>query len=871
MKTTLLKAVAALAFFAGSLKIANAQAEGLLMSPATDTVCAGEQITITNEELILWDYNCWYEIDSVNWQWSGLCESPQRYGIGGNAYSNSPETFTIPNLPPGYYYIVMWTIWEEDDDCVDDEQNAWTANFYVGPSGGTATIAAAGPTTFCGNDSVTLYSSGTTGTYQWFFNDDTIQNATADSLVAAEAGNYTLQTTNTCGTTLSGATMVTVDSIPTATVTANGPVIFCHGDSVVLSTTTANAYQWSNNATTQSITVTQSGSYSVSIDNGGNCSAVAGATVVTVHPAPDAAITPSDSTAFCAGDSEVLTAGAESSYMWSNGATTQGITVDQAGSFTVNVTDTLGCTAQSTATTVTVNQPPAASITANSNTTFCQGDSVILSANTESSYLWSTDATIQSITVKQAGSYTVKVTDVNGCTALSGAQATSVNSLPIATVTPGGPATFCSGDSVTLAANNENSYLWSNGVTTQNITVTQAGSYSVMVGDANNCSGTSASITITVDTLPAAVITASGDTVFCAGSSVNLNVGDATLYQWSDNATSQSIDVTQSGAYSVTLTNGNNCSASSNVITVTVNALPDITITPAQVSFCTGGNATLTVSGGISYAWSNGGNNDATIVTPDTTTIYTVTVTGANGCIDSAGRTVTVNPLPSAAIIPSGSVAVCQGDSTELSAAFGSANYLWTTQATTQNIKVGLPGNYSVTVTSVNNCTAVSAPVSVTVSPLPAIPTISRAGDTLTSSLATSYQWYLNDSAVLNASSRSIVVTQNGNYAVQISDTNGCQNTSAETNITTLGIMDITANYSVQLYPNPNNGSFVLQFSDNTPRSVSITDVTGRLIVTAQQVAARKDFDCTYLPAGIYLLQIKDESSVQTLRVVMDR
>ena len=282
-----------------------------------------------------------------------------------------------------------------------------------------------------------------------------------------------------------------------------------------------------------------------------------------------ATITPSGPTTFCQGDSVILTANAGSSYLWSTGATKRSITVKNTGSFTVTVTFANGSSATSSATTVTVNTLPAATVTANGTTTFCQGDSVILTSSAGTSYLWNNGATTRSITVKTAGSYSVKVTNANNCSATSAATAVTVNTLPSATISASGSTTFCQGDSVILTSSAGVSYLWNNGKTTRSITVKTAGSYSVKVTNGNNCSSTSASISVTIRTpLNNLIITLRNDTLFAPYASPakwyntgnSTSIGNGLFYKCS-----------QTANYYVTGLDTNGCIATSNTLFVNCN------------------------------------------------------------------------------------------------------------------------------------------------------------------------------------------------------------------------------------------------------------------------------------------------------------
>ena len=237
---------------------------------------------------------------------------------------------------------------------------------------------------------------------------------------------------------------------------------------------------------------------------------------------PTATITVGGATTFCQGGSVTLTSSTGSSYLWSTGATTSSISPTTAGNYTVQVTDVKGRKNTSTATVVSVNTLPSATINAGGVTTFCQGGSVTLTSSIGSSYLWSTGATTASISSTTAGNYTVQVTDANGCKNTSLATVVSVNTLPTATITAGGATTFCQGGSVTLTSTTGSSYLWSTGATTISISPTTAGNYTVQVTDANGCKKISSATVVSVNTLPTAAITADGGTRFCEGGRVTL-------------------------------------------------------------------------------------------------------------------------------------------------------------------------------------------------------------------------------------------------------------------------------------------------------------------------------------------------------------
>ncbi|WP_395806165.1 T9SS type A sorting domain-containing protein, partial [Daejeonella sp.] len=369
----------------------------------------------------------------------------------------------------------------------------------------TATITASGSTALCEGGKVTLTSSEGSS-YLWS------TGATTRSIEVSTSGNYTVSVTltNGCSAT-SEAIAVTVNQVA-ATITASGSTALCEGGKVTLTSSEGSSYLWSTGATTRSIEVSTAGNYTVKVSNASGCSATSPATAVTVNSFPTATITASGATTFCQGDKVTLTSSEGSSYLWSTGATTRSIEVSTAGNYTVKVTNSAGCSATSTATTVRVNALPMATITASGATTFCQNDKVTLTASSGSSYLWSTGATTRSIEVSTAGSYTVRVTNSNGCSATSAATTVTVSPFPAATISAGGPTTITQTGNVVLSANTGSglNYQWiRNGVainaaTTSSYTASTAGSYTVKVSNATGCETlSSATVIKSVLVLPA--------------------------------------------------------------------------------------------------------------------------------------------------------------------------------------------------------------------------------------------------------------------------------------------------------------------------------------------------------------------------------
>jgi hypothetical protein len=221
---------------------------------------------------------------------------------------------------------------------------------------------------------------------------------------------------------------------------------------------------------------------------------------------------------------------------------------------------------------VVVNPLPQASIIAGGPTSFCQGGSVVLTAGQATSYLWSNGQTAQINTVSVSGNYAVTVSDANGCTAAAPPIQVTVHPPPTAVITAIGAPTFCQGGSVSLAANAAAGYLWSTGATTQNITASTSGNYSVVITDANGCHSGAAFMPVTVNPLPVASITPVGSTMFCQGGSVALTATAASGYAWSNGATTHTTTASTAGNYQVTITDANGCKGVSAPVAVVVQA-----------------------------------------------------------------------------------------------------------------------------------------------------------------------------------------------------------------------------------------------------------------------------------------------------------
>ncbi|OWY24109.1 hypothetical protein C7N43_23650, partial [Sphingobacteriales bacterium UPWRP_1] len=561
-----------------------------------------------------------------------------------------------------------------------------TANCQATVTVGPALAATAGSNSpVCFGGTINLTASGGVS-YSWSGPGSftsTAQNPVRTGASLTMAGTYTVTVTNASGCSSVANTVVSVVGSTTASISGNNS--FCTGGTINLTASSGTSYSWagpngfaSTNAgiSLSPVTAAMAGTYTVTVSNGGGCTASASKTI-TVSASPTVVV--SGSSSLCAGSTITLTATGGSTYVWlgPDGYTASGSTITRSAStvamggiYTVTVTNAAGCTATATRN-VTVNPLPVA--TAGSNSPICAGSTINLTASGGTSYAWSGpnlfSSTLQNpirtnATTSMAGTYTVTVTGAGGCTATASTTVT-VNSPPtLATVS--GSSALCAGGTINLLASGGTAYVWSgpNGftgtgssVSITGATTAASGIYYVTVSNAAGCS-TVKSRTVTVNANP--VATAGSNSPVCAGNNLNLTSSGGTSYSWNGpNGYSASIQnpvrtgstTAMSGIYTVTVTGTGGCTATANTsVSVTTcggSALVVQSYSITQNSSTTSlgnGSVTLNVTGGVpcsgtsayNYAWSPAtGILTATGTTATYSYLiggtYTVTITDCGG------------------------------------------------------------------------------------------------------------------------------------------------------------------------------------------------------------------------------------------------
>ncbi len=666
----------------------------------------------------------------------------------------------------------------------------------------TPVISAAGSVNICAGNTVILASN--IGGIQWQLNGADISGATTQAYNAGVSGTYRAYVPGgtSCGISYSNILTIAVTAVPTTPViTAGGPVSFCTGGSVTLSSTTL-PIQWTKDgvdiasATNQTFVATQGGIYRA-VASSGSCTSASNSITIIVSTVTAPVITASTTASICSGNSVLLTSNTSNVQWQLNGSTISGAgnqtySATQAGVYTATTTNG-ACTAISNALTVSVTIAPTAPVVAATGpVNFCSGGNVSL-ASTVAGVQWTKDGadiggtTSQTLNVTQGGVYTARITS-SGCSATSNAVTVTVTAVATPTISSATSLSICSGSSVTLASNISTVQWQFNGANIANAagatySATVAGNYTA-VNTNGACTATSNVITVGVTPAPAApVIAAAGPVTFCDGSSVVLasTVGGVQWIKDGVNIASgvnQTYTATLGGKYRASLSSGG-CTSLSNEITVVVNfpaAVPLIT-TNAPLNVC-GGTAVTFTSTIAGVTWQKDNINvavNAQTFAPIVSGVYRA-VSYASTCpAFSNSLTLTVNPSPVASVISAaGPTTFCEGGNVLLASTLAGVQWLKDdiniTSATNQTYTATLGGKYRAAITN-GGCTSLSNEITVVVNAATSIPLITAAGNVnicngntvkLTSTIA-GVTWQ-RDSAVIAANVQSIDAALAGSY-----------------------------------------------------------------------------------------------------------
>ena len=603
---------------------------------------------------------------------------------------------------------------------------------------------------------------------------------------------------------------------------------------------------------------------------------------VTVKPALAAPfITITGDTTPCRGQTVGLAGPVNAvGYLWNDGLVQRTRTVD-TGTYFLRVLGSNGCYSFRSDTISVKPQPyPGAPIISTLATgSLCPGDSAKLYVADRGStapgltFKWSTTSVGDTIKVYGGGTYSARAVSTQGCESQSSnlVMIGSRTRPPQPRITFLGDSTFCQGDSVRLTSSYTQNNHWSTGSLSRAITVRTTGFYNVFFRAPAGCASLPRTVRVTVTGAGVRpVVTAAGATTLCSGDSVTLTSNVPTGNLWSTGARSQSIRVGQTGNYAVTSTTS--CGTSTSTpLAVTVNqrpTAPAITVS-GNITFCEGDSVRLTSNQVTGNIWSNGATTRSITIRQSTSvTIQLV----ANGCTSSVSQpiVVTANAKPGQPnILANGPLAFCDGGVVRLTGTGSGVRGVWSTNASTQEIDVRQSGSYTFTSISAQGCSSVvSAPIVVTVKPLPVTPIIvQRAPDTLaTQQVYSRYEWFFNGSIV--STSPKFVPTLNGAYTVKGYSTDNCASIlSATFNFARVSVKDALA-FGINIYPNPSIGYVTI--TGLAKAEMEVYNTLGRLVFK-QLVSAGEPVNLMKLSNGLYQIQLKGAAGIYSSALVLTR
>lgn len=639
---------------------------------------------------------------------------------GNNPYmyiwSNGTTTQDLSNVPPGMYTTTI-----TDNNGCTATHTATVADNITNP---TLTAAVTANTTCNGGNGAIDLTVSPPGSYNYNWSN----GATTQDLANLTPGDYTVTVTQ--GLTCSAVSTFNVGNNPnnpTVTLTPTATTCELPNGSVSGSASGGVApytFLWGNGETTQNLSNIPAGSYSLTVTGANGCTGVANVTVSNTNPPINVnAIVVANTLCTGGGNGSIdLTAApiGNYTYTWSNGATTQDQSGLGPGDYTVTVSAGGACTAVANFNVPNnPNNPTPTAVPTQSTCSFSNG-----SINGGASggvapytYAWSNGATTEDLANVPAGNYILTVTGANGCTNTISVDVGN-NNPPINVTAAVVNNTTCNGGNgsidVSISPNNNYTFVWSNGATTQDLSNLAPGSYTITVSAGGTCTAEATFTVADNPNLPTPTAIPTASTCDLPNGSIN---GGATggvapyTFLWSNGATTEDLSNILAGNYTLTVTGANGCTNVINVGVPNNNPPFNVTATALPNTVCNASpNGSIDVSvnppGAYTYLWSTGATTqDLSGLAPGS---YTLTVSAGGSCTQVVTFDVPANPNQPT-ISPTVTNTSCDfsNGAINISVTGGPTPYtfLWSNGSTTQNLANLPAGNYSVTVTSPNGCT----------------------------------------------------------------------------------------------------------------------------------------------------------------------
>ena len=575
----------------------------------------------------------------------------------------------------------------------------------------------------------------------------------------------------------------------------------------------------------------------------------------------------------CAGTSAVLTASGAVNYSWAPGVTTSTYLVSPniTTSYSVSASNS-ACTVVKTTTVFVIASPTLVT----NGATVCVGTPTVLTVSGAPSFTWANGSTSNSISVTPFSNTVITVSGTNSLGCISTASAL-VNMLTTPTVAVN-DVTVCAGGTATLFASGANNYTWSTGSTASSATTAPA-SFSVytLSGFIGSCVHTR-TVSVSIGSALSVFINPINPEI-CFGNSTTLIASGANTYTWTGGISTNTLSVSPLVTTTYTVLALAGTCPGSQVITVTVNALPQTVISSSNV-LCFGGNsgqisASSTGNGPFTYTYSSGPNNLQAGV-------YTVTTLDAKGCLQQ--NTVAVSqPAQLSSQASTGGDTRCPlacNGTAQVQASGGTAPYtgtLYPNGNTASSFTNLCAGNYSYITTDANGCqsstnfviNAGNNGIQIT-STVTHVSCSSCSDATLTASSLTgtgpfSFTWNPG-----NLVSASYVNAGVGCYTLTAADAEGCSAESVLCVTYDVGIDQLDLNSRIDLVPNPVSGIAELTLSFEGSKFIRIYDARGRLIRDLQTEDQSLQLDVAGYSQGLYYIQVYSSKGTGVVKLVKD-
>ena len=580
---------------------------------------------------------------------------------------------------------LVYVIVRDSNGCLGTD----TANVFLG---NPFLVNLGNDTAVCKGSKVNINSGfGSNHTFLW----NTL--STAENIIVSNSGIYSVEVTDENGCLASDSINVILNPYPIVNLGIDKTI--CEGDS-----TSFNAVgnwqwiEWNDLSLQQVLKVKTKGTYTVTVTDLNGCKGTDSAELI-VNQNPTVSL--GDDIEVCKGKSVTIKTIPNNfaSYLWQDGSVGKTFTTFTPEVITLLATDLNGCKGTDT---VALQITPGLDINLPSDQQFCEGENYTISVSgfnpSKHKFLWSTGSETSTIIVNNTGVYNVFVTNNEGC---SGTDTININVSP-KPIPNLRDTSICEGETATFNSELYSYYKWTpNGEIIQSISAGKSGEYSVLVTDKDGCSG-SASANLTVYSKPN--IPSYPDQQACEGGDITLGANlPRGSYLWNPNKeTTQSIKVSESDEYTVSITNSNGC-IDSVIINTVFNPNPIIDL-GIDKSICEGDNISIGYLDGIDVIdWNNGIVSDEINVTSPGD--YIATITDPQGCVGKDTINITVNPNPILIVSPDTLVCIKDIGSLKLEVLKGSRNQLnWSTGETTEEIFITKESTYYITATNEHEC-----------------------------------------------------------------------------------------------------------------------------------------------------------------------